>query len=304
MMKYLFLAVFLFAVNLLAGQRPAVAFELKENPAIIEGMTYDVVNKIFYFGESTGKHLLKYSKEGQSLGYIDAAKDGMTSVLGMTVNANNLWVCGAIRQNQKEFMCVFQYSILNGKLLHKYPDTSGRAKLFNDIAVTADGSVYATDSYTSALYKIDTTAWTANLFMQSDSLKNANGITTDGNYLYISTSRGFAKVQPSTRKTTLVNLRHFTIAGNDGLYYYNNSLIGIQNVLFPVIIGRYYLNANASEISKAECLAVNDPLFVIPTTGAITGNEFYFMANNNLGLEKEVAQHAPLKKVTVVKLAL
>lgn len=303
-MRYIFLAAALFVVNALTAQRPQVVFELKENPAIIEGMTVDAGNDVFYFGESISKHLLKYSKKGESLGYIDAGKDGMTSVLGMTVRAHHLWVCGAIRQQEQDIMCVFQYDTQSGKLLHRYPDTSGRAKLFNDIAIAADGSAYATDAYTRALYKIDTSSRMAILFLQSDSLKDANGITSNGDYLFVSTSRGFAKVNILTRNITLVNLRNFMTAGIDGLYYYNNSLIGIQNVFFPVTIGRYYFNENATVINNAKALATNDPLFVIPTTGAIDGNDFYFMANNNLGLEKEAAKKNPLKKVSVVKLVL
>lgn len=303
-MKYIFAVTALFIVNTLAAQGPQAVFELEENPAIIEGMTGDAGSGVFYFGESITKHILKYSKHGENLGYIDAGKDGMTSVLGMTVEANHLWICGAIRQQKRDIMCVFQYDTQNGKLLHRYPDTSGRAKLFNDIAIAADGSAYATDTYTRALYKIDTSSRIAALFLQSDSLKDANGITSNGNYLFVSTSRGFAKVNILTRSITLVNLQNFLTAGIDGLYYYKNSLVGIQNVFFPVTISRYYFNETATVINNAEALATNDPLFVTPTTGTIIENEFYFMANNNLGLEKEAAKKAPLNKVSVVKLVL
>jgi hypothetical protein len=305
MKKLLLICAVLVSIQL-NGQVAAVesAFELNEIPAIIEGMTFDPVDGNFYFGESVNRRILRYSRAGKSLGYIDGAKDGMTSILGMSVfpKTHHLWVCGAIIRNGKNMMCIFQYDLQNAHLINKYPDTSGKAQLFNDITITNDGSVYTTDTYGRALYKMDTVAHIAELYMENDSLKDPNGITTEENFLYVSTSRGFTKVNTADKKLTKINLKDFLIAGNDGLYFYKNSLIAIQNVFFPVTIARYYLDEKAARIVRAEVLSSNHPAFVIPTTGAIVNDEFYFMANNNIG--NEAAPRDSLKRVTVVKITL
>ncbi len=308
---WVLLLIFFLSVKANAQQykvRPA--FTLNELPAIIEGMTYDPVDSKFYFGESVNFKILRYTKSGRSAGNIDAAKDGLTSILGMSVSSatHHLWVCGALNVQGKKIMCVFQYNLNDGRLTNRFPDTSGKARLFNDVTITEEGSVYTTDTYTRSLYKMDTVNKIAILYLQSDSLRDGNGITAHGNILYISTSRGFARVNTLDKTITLNKFANFMIAGNDGLYYYNNSLIGIQNVFFPVTIGRYYLDSEGKSITRAVILAVDHPSFVIPTTGVVVNNDFYFMANNNIGTydpdnDKQLNM-SKIEKISIVKIPL
>ena len=118
--------------------------------------------------------------------------------------------------------------------------------------------------------------------MRSDSLSDGNGITADGNVLYISTRRGFTKLNTLDRSLSIVTLQHRYTAGNDGLYFYKSSLVGIQNVFYPMTVARYFIDAQGTKISHAKILASEDPSFWIPTTGAVVDNYFYFMTNNNL----------------------
>jgi len=84
-------------------------------------------------------------------------------------------------------------------------------------------------------------------------------------------------------------------------------LIGIQNVFFPVTIGRYFLGNEGKKIVKAEVLSAGHPTFVIPTTGVVVNDDFYFMANNNIGNEATATDKIKMnkiKKVSVVKIKL
>lgn len=286
----------------------STAFVLQDHPAVIEGMTYDPIGGNFYFGESLSKKILRYTKDGKPAGFIDAKSHGMTSVLGMTVSrSHQLWICGAVTENGKKIRTMFQYDLKTGNLAHLYRDTSGKSRLFNDVAITADGSVYCTDTYDGALYKMDTVNRVAVLYMKNDSLFDGNGISAHGNVLYISTAKGITRVDTRTRKISITGLENFLLAGYDGLYYYDHTLIGIQNVFYPIAIVRYHLDAEGYNIIKAETLAAGHPLTNIPTTGAIVGNEFYFMGNNNItgdappGAQKKEPVRKP---VTVVRLTL
>ena len=308
-MGKMLLIILLFSINANAQQyKVQHVFTLKENPAVIEGMTYDPVGGNFYFGESLNFKILRYTRSGRQAGSIDAAKDGLTSILGMSVSTkHHLWVCGAITVEGKKIMCVFQYNIGDGKLINRFPDTSGKAKLFNDVAICEDGSVYTTDTYTRSLYKMDMVSKIAFLYVQSDSLRDSNGITAEGNILYVSTSRGFARVNTSTKSISLTTLENFLIVGNDGLYYYDQSLIGIQNVVFPVTVGRYYLSNEGQKVTKATVLSAGHPSFVIPTTGAIVNNDFYFMTNTNISnydFETGKVKNEKMKNITIVKISL
>jgi hypothetical protein len=311
MPKFLVLSTTLLIVYTIHAQhRVQHAFTLADNPSIIEGMSYDPVSKLFYFGESTMKRMLIYTLSGKRAGYIDAAKDGMTSVLGSIVDTNkrHLLICGAIDTGSKKRMCVFRYDLNNGKLISKLPDTSGKAKLFNDVTITSDGSVYVTDTYVKTIYTTDAADKVMTEYLQSDLLRDANGITSNGDTLYVSTSRGIVRINTKSKEITALPLDNFMIAGIDGLYYYKNSLIGIQNVFFPVTIVRYFLDNKQNRLSSAQVLSSGHPSFVIPTTGAIAGNQFYFMSNNNIGkeeiLKKNTRKTSVLMPVSIEKLRL
>jgi hypothetical protein len=267
------------------GQNPGVqdAFMLNEPQAVAEGMAYDSIGQQFLFGETFSRRVLIYNKDGKAAGFIDAGADSLGSFLGMTVSPRReLWICGSVIKNAIKVMAVYRYSLQSRKLLMKYVDTAGEAKIFNDVAISAEGRIFITDTYNRSLYEADTATGLATLFIKSDSLVHANGVAASGNILYVSTSRGFARVDTRTKEITITTLPNTIIAGNDGLYAYGNSLVGIQNVLFPFTIGRYHLGTDGRTISKAEVLAANHPAFKMPTTGVIVGNEFYFITNSNI----------------------
>jgi hypothetical protein len=275
-------------------------FTLNETNAV-EGMTYDPISKHFYFGADTDFKILRYTLTGKAAGFIDGANDGMTSVLGMTVDSDkhDLWICGAITVDKVKVRTMFRYDLNTLKLIERYPDESKQAKLFNDVAITSDGTVYTTDTYTKSLYKVDTVSKTSVLYLQHDLLEDGNGISAHGDVLYISTAKGITRVNTNDKSVAVAPLEGWMIAGSDGLYFYKNSLIGIQNVFFPLTVVRYFLDDSGTKIQRGSTLAAGHTLFNCPTTGAVIGDEFYFMGNNNISTRKENR-----KKVTIVKLQL
>jgi hypothetical protein len=66
----------------------------------------------------------------------------------------------------------------------------------------------------------------------------------------------------------------------DGLMFHKNSLVGILNPNDANLhcIVRYYLSDDGKEIIGAVIIDRNNPLFAIPTTGVISGDELYCLA--------------------------
>jgi hypothetical protein len=117
--------------------------------------------------------------------------------------------------------------------------------------------------------------------------------------LYLTT-----QIDTENNHVSKLNLDNFIIAGNDGLYFYENSLIGIQNVLFPISVNRFYLDLEQKKLIRGEVLSAGDTALVVPTTGVIVGDEFYFMSNNNIGTEDPSSPtKADMKKVKPVRVA-
>src|SRR5262249_29506706 len=68
-------------------------------------------------------------------------------------------------------------------------------------------------------------------------------------------------------------------ASIDGLYFYHNNLIGIQNGIHPGRIVRFYLDATQTKTTRWEVLETYNPLFENPTTGSLDGDSLLFFAN-------------------------
>lgn len=80
----------------------------------------------------------------------------------------------------------------------------------------------------------------------------------------------------------------------------------MQNVTYPACINRYFLNADHTAISKAEVLLADDASFNVPTTGAIVGDYFYFIANSHLNHYDKgtITDEAALDDVKIMRMKL
>ncbi|MBN2373540.1 hypothetical protein JXL19_07125, partial [bacterium] len=99
--------------------------------------------------------------------------------------------------------------------------------------------------------------------------------------------------------------KSFTLAGIDGLYFYDNSLIAIQNLGKSSYVTQFSLKKDARrnkhpeiikpifhyifsldkpyQIESAKIIEASNPLFIHPTTGTFVDDEFfYYIANSQV----------------------
>jgi hypothetical protein len=91
------------------------------------------------------------------------------------------------------------------------------------------------------------------------------------------------------------------------MYYYRDSLVGIQNGEEPARIVRLYLSPAMDKVARLEVLDSDNKLFQIPTTGAIAGKQLYFIGNSQLtSLTKDgsLDPKAELQVVRILKVSL
>jgi len=290
-------------------EKLTLGFKINDRTLVLEGMTYDPVEENFYFGIFNKKKIIKVAGDGQFSDFIQEGQDNVTAITGINIDqSGHLWFCGSDKGDGRPTL--FQYHLETGKLIHKFKDESGRARMFNDLTILPNKVIYITDSFQPAIYRLDSDSGSLQFVTNSDFVKSANGITSspDGKYVFVSTSNGFARIETLTDSVTRVTYEAYRIAGIDGLYYYDNSLIGIQNVYFPATVVRYYLNEEKSSVIDAEVLVADHPLFNIPTTGALVDDDFYFMANSqllNYDFQKDsMVNHATLNEISILKYSL
>jgi len=271
------------------------AFSVKEKDLVPEGITYDPRQQKFYISSIYKRKIVGINLDGSSFDLLGEAQDGFYSTLGMKVDAarNHLWVAGVLNTPKARMMgaddmgksAVFQYDLETKKLLKKYMPNDTMTHLFNDIA-NVNGSLYVTDSENGTVYRIDKETQTMTPFFRWDGMFYPNGITytPDRKYLFVAHWAGISRI--SLADTQMVMLQHkpnTTLTGVDGLVFYENSLIAVQNGAGPQTrIIRFELNKTMDAVTKATVLESQNPLYNIPTTGTIVEDEFFFIANSQL----------------------
>jgi sugar lactone lactonase YvrE len=271
------------------------AFSLKEKDLVPEGITYDPRQQKFYVSSIYKRKVVGINLDGTSFDLIGEAQDGLYSTLGMKVDAarNHLWVMGVLNTPRAKSMdpndfgksAVFQYDLETRKLLKKYVVDDTLKHLFNDL-VSVNGSLYLTDSENGSIYRIDKEAQTISLFYHWDWMFYPNGITAtpDRKYLFVAHWAGISRISiADTQMVMLQNKPTTTLTGIDGLTFYENSLIAVQNSAGPQSrIMRFELSKTMDAVTKATVLESQNPLYNIPTTGTIVDDEFFFIANSQL----------------------
>ncbi|HEU4771204.1 MAG TPA: hypothetical protein VFS68_03510, partial [Candidatus Udaeobacter sp.] len=187
----------------------------------------------------------------------------------------------AQKQRRNAVVC---YDLKSGLLVNRY-DASDASQL-NDLAVAADGTIYATDSGSGTLFRKRPAEKTLTPFGAKGALAGANGITlgADGS-LYVAISTGIARVDLSSgAPTRLPQPDTVATGGCDGLYWHKGDLVGIQNVTNPGRVIRIALADHGTRISGVKVLqSHHHPEFTEPTTGATAGDVLYVIANSYVG---------------------
>lgn len=157
--------------------------------------------------------------------------------------------------------------------------------LIGDIEIASDGTIYASDSVTPRIFKIDPGDDEQTTSFRNPRFVNLQGIALDeeAGRLYIADYlTGLYFMDLETGEATLLrNDADAHLGGIDGLYLYEGELIGIQNGTTPHRVVRMKLNKTRMAVKKFEVLAQNLPEWNEPTHGVIDGDQFLYIATSN-----------------------
>jgi sugar lactone lactonase YvrE len=272
--------------------RSRTAFTIPEKDLLPEGIAYDPKERSFYLGSMWKCKIVKIDRRGKVLDFIGEKQDGLRSVAGLKVDSARgiLWAVSFMampwaRSAPEEvgWSAVFKYDLRTGKLLNKYELADVRAgHLLNDLAVSRSGDVYVTDANRGEIYSILRGTDRLALFFRSDDFMYTNGITmgNDEKTLYVaSPGNGVFRVDiPARTCRPVAHAANLTLTAVDGLYFYDRSLIAIQPRFDRVC--RFYLDPAGDSVERMDILEAHHPLFNFPTTGAVAGKDFYYIANS------------------------
>jgi hypothetical protein len=248
-----------------------VFFKVLEGDLVPESLAYDPKSKHFYFGSMKKGKVVRCSTSGNCTDFAS----GFGTVLGLKVRGNGLWLLS----NSDKESALIHCDLQTARVVHKYSVT-GPGHDFNDLAITAAGDVYLTDTSAGAVWHLGKGT---DLTRLPGRFAFANGIalSPDGSLLYVSTfPEGITVLDLKTLVATpIARPDDLCLAMIDGLYFHRGTLIGIQNGFMTPRVVRFVLTREFRAIERFEILERRNPWFDGVTTGVLAGSDFVYVAN-------------------------
>jgi len=274
----------------------SVAFRLEERDLIPENVAWDPATQTFFIGAIYKRKIVARDRAGKVRDFVASKQDGLGGVLGMKLDLKRrrLWAVSYNGPNppvmdappDEHLRGVFIFDLNTGKLVRKVTSfADGEPLSANDVVLDSQGNAYLSSCRRGAVCRVGAEDATAEVFLPSEAIGFVNGIaiSDDDRYLFVAHGNGVERVEIATHAhITLAHAPGISLSGADGLSFYKGSLVAVQNGLQPERVARYWLSRDMSRVERAEILEVNNPHFIIPTTGCIAGETFYYMANSNL----------------------
>jgi sugar lactone lactonase YvrE len=292
------------------------AFVIKEPDLFPEGMAYARYNGRVYAG-SVQRKIVWTDKTGELHDLVKAGEDKLAYVAGLHVDETRkeLWAVSTRFGDTSELAGtvpgLFKYDLISGKRLDTFISPNKSSGYLNDVTVVpSTGKAYATNTLEGSVYCTKTGSNELELFLASETVSGANGIAVsdDEKILFVAGDFGIYRVDLGTGSSApLLKTSDVIDASIDGLYFYRQSLVGIQNAIHPGRVVRFYLDPTLTKITAWEILETYNPVFENPTTGSLDGDSLLFMANTQLHKwqpGKPLPASSGLHNVQILRLSL
>jgi sugar lactone lactonase YvrE len=267
--------------------KPVVTLNEKElHP---EGLVYLPKSKIWLTSSIRKRKIVAFDiKTGQCTDWLK--DDKMLSVLALKADAKEefLWVATAAFPEMEGFdktlegkAEVLKVDIKARKIVQRF--SVDGSHVFGDLIIAKNGIVYVSDSGKPMIYKIQEDVISEFVSFESDGY-NLQGLAFNDmqSKLFVADYlKGIIVVDMAEKtKTSLVFPDDTTAKGIDGLVFYKNSLVTIQNGVKPIRLLQFKLNEQQNEISSFRILDNNRPEFNEPALVTMVGDRLYFFANS------------------------
>jgi hypothetical protein len=259
------------------------AFRTAEKDLIPEGLAYDARRNVFLLSSLNRRKIVEIGRDGAISDFVPADRFGLLPVLGIRINPNDgtVWA-DSFTDSRRTELLHFDDA---GRLLGRFKPEGSARHGFNDLVVRKSGEVITTDSLANNVYRFDPASQSFRALPIHRPLFYPNGIalSDDDHALYIADSLGVVSVDLASGESHDVDPGpRSTLAGIDGLYWYHGSLIGIQNGIGSPRVAVFRLSSDGLRVTRTTVLENHSNLCVLPTTGAIRGSDFFFIANSQI----------------------
>jgi Xaa-Pro aminopeptidase len=288
-----------------AGPGMTRLFELPETRLYPESIAHDPRTGDYFLGSLGESRILRIRPDGSYEDFVRDLGPDLESGVGLKVDPDRrrLWIATGHftlftgDRSGPDRTGVSLFDLDSGELLGRWQlDQPSPFHIFNDLAVAADGSVYATTTLFNRIYRIRADSEDLELVHEQPDA-NTNGITLspDGRYLFASMGRTIQRLDLESGDLLDLPVPDDADEGTDGLYLHDGALIVVQPRLNRVI--RLRLNPAMNEVQRVEIVAADHPDFVYPTTGVLVGDDLVLVSTSYANLapvDGVVQEHPPV----------
>ncbi len=265
------------------------AVTLSETALHPEGLTYLSKTKIWLASSIHQRKMVTFNvKTGYCTDWLKT--DEMLSVFALKADAKEefLWVATSAMPEMERYTKeldgkaeILKVNIKTKQIVKRY--TIEGHHVFGDLWVAKNNTVYISDSAKPMLYKIENDEIKPFVSFENEGF-NLQGITMNDeeDKLFVADYlKGIAVIEMKTFSKNWLQLPEGTIGkGIDGLVFYKNKLIAVQNGVTPIRLTQFNLNKKQNGIDSFRILDNNRPEFDEPALATVVGNKLYFFANS------------------------
>jgi hypothetical protein len=276
-------------------RRSRVLLRLSDTLLHPEGIAWDGPRRRWLISSVRQRKVVAVDENGVARDLVRSGQNGLDAALAIAVDSSRdlLWVASAALPQQEGWMpadrgrsALFAFDLATGALRRRVqlpPASAGHS--VGDLTVTADGTVYASDNGSPAVYLVSNTGADTATPIAADTpmLRSPQGLVYDGARLLVADySLGIMEVDlASGAVRSLPSPPESTVLGIDGLVRLDeHHLLGVQNGLVPPRIVRLALAPDGRAITEVTPVDRYLPEATEPTQGVIVDGAFVYLANS------------------------
>ncbi len=261
------------------------------NDLLIEDVAYDPKTGDYYVTSVTTGAVLRLTP-GRSEQRVEALSPGNAAAFAIGFDSNRRWLwvsytatptCRgyALADSGRSWLQAFD--LRSGKVVRTLEvPRDGRPHVLGDLAVTAHGELFVTDSRQGGLYRVAPGGLALEPWFTADELRGAQSpaVSADGQRVYVAQyGLGLAAVDLGTRAIHRVTFAPgIAVQGIDGLYVLDaRTLLAVQNGTDPQRLVRLTLDASGTHVEGWQPIEQGTKGFAEPNHGVRVGNDFVFI---------------------------
>ena len=225
------------------------AFSLTDATGIIESCLVDPETLLWYFGDVRNRCIWKRDVSSDTavlkkFTHDDDALDGVFKLV-LSADRKTLWAAtatvGAMSGPDAEDgkrTALVAIDFATGRVRARFPvPDDGRKHLLGDFVIAADGTLYATDSFSPVIWRLPAGGTALEPWHESDEFLSLQGIAFDAagqNFYVADYANGIWRIDAATKTPSLLTApTNATFFGIDGLYTVPGGLLAVQNGVNP-----------------------------------------------------------------------